>query len=561
MKEKRENLKPAVLFEAASYSAEVIDDAEQKKTVEMPISALPAELPKELTQEETSKMLRAWSGADKVVAATEILRKKTARVMPDSGFLQSGEFMVAEPALPGLPLQSVSGGLLSGQGVFLPEPQNRRKFLQETDREGGRLSAVQVYRFLVSRFVFRIYLEDFYRLEAQGTFQQMSDADVDRLINFYFGRRIEKEQNLSIYVEAREYMRKDYRLLVKEEAFLPLRYWAFADGLLDIRTGERLVNEGQFFIRNVLQCQYLPDADCPQFEQYVSAIAGGDASLIQLLWETVGYMLSRDTNGKVFFCCIGPKDTGKSLFAKVIAYIVGEKAVSYLSASDFAGRFDVGELLGKQLNVSMDLPDKALTAEAVGKIKALTGNDVIRSDVKYREAISFRPTARLLFGANAKIRTEVFDPAFVKRMIVLPFNYPVPKNRQDHELEAKLFAERAGICRKGLEAYLRLVSRGYHFTEIDWSNSDEETVDVATVIRLFASERCEITGCEADKIASAALYAAFENYCAENSVNSTDLNDFSKKFRLAFSEGVEKKKVKIDGKAVQGFTGIILKEK
>ena len=78
-----------------------------------------------------------------------------------------------------------------------------------------------------------------------------------------------------------------------------------------------------------------------------------------------------------FFLPYCKKDTGKSLLAKVLTRIIGEKAVSYLSASNLSGRFDVSNLNGKHLNVCMDLPNKKLSLETIAKIKMITGGDTI----------------------------------------------------------------------------------------------------------------------------------------------------------------------------------------
>ena len=55
------------------------------------------------------------------------------------------------------------------------------------------------------------------------------------------------------------------------------------------------------------------------------------------------------------------------------------------------------------------------------------------------------------------IRTEIFDSAFNDRHVIIPFNCPVPKDKQDFQLEEKLLLEAPGICRKAIEYYNALL--------------------------------------------------------------------------------------------------------
>ena len=212
----------------------------------------------------------------------------------------------------------------------------------------------------------------------------------------------------------------------------------------------------------------------------------------------------------MFFVCIGPKDTGKSLFARVLTDIIGIDSVSFLSAKDFSGRFDVGEIRDKQMNVCMDLPQRSWNVETVGKVKAVTGNDMIRSDVKYKESVRFKPSVRLLFGANYPIGIDCQDEAFLERMVVIPFTVRVPKEKQDMNLEEKLLKERDGMVFHAMKHYLNLVDAKYKFVRIEHKVCE---FDYRKVLEVFAHEVCLFTGNESDKISSKELYEAFKNFC------------------------------------------------
>lgn len=542
---KNENMKQAVMFEAVSFEVDVKDKNGEIKKEDFSASLFTGEVPRSLTEEEAKTLYE--KSMESFYAGNCLPEVQTSTMVP-----------VRHETC--IPLET--GGLFAPKGIYAGLPQNVSRFreMKETKRE--TISAVSLFNAIKAKLKIRVYQEDFYLFdELEGKYKKLSENNLHRLINYYFGKQIEEEDALWVYSAVSDYIRKDYSLCITEELLLPARYWAFHNGFLDLKSKDLIPNSGQYFVRSVLQAPYDPYAECPRFEAFLESIAAGDESLHRLLWEVVGYLLANDTNAKCFFVCVGPKDTGKSLFARVITGILGEDAVGHLSASDFGNRFDVSELNGKKLNVCMDLPDRALNVEAVGKIKALTGNDFIRSDVKYKEAITFRPTSRLLFGANSKVRTEVSDPAFFKRLVMLPFLNVVPKECQEHDLEAKLLQEAPGICRKALNYYCQLVLNDYQFTTVDWCDDSESSVDYRQVIKAFSQEVCEFTGSENDRISSSELAAAFDRFCAENAVMSLEANDFSKKFKELNENSVIKKKAKINGRSLQCFFGVKLKDR
>lgn len=448
--------------------------------------------------------------------------------------------------------------------IYTPNTIDKQKFRKENIIEmvdtNKAYPGVKLYRELLNRYLFGAFQGELYIFNNElGIYEKQTDLDLDYLINKNFGLEIEKIGDLRLYYEIKEYLKKSSDLVVTEANYQPLQYWGFKNGFCNIYDNICIVNNGRYFVRNVLQCDYRPNALCPMFDKFIESICGRDSNLINLLWEIIGYLLSNDTNAKVFFAFVGKKDTGKSLLAHVIQNIIGENATSYLSANDFSGRFAVAELKDKKLNVCMDLPNRPFSEETVGIIKAMTGNDIMRSDVKYKESIHFRPTTRLLFGSNFLPETVSCDSAFTERMIVMPFRYAVPKSKMDYDLERKLMSEMEGICIKAISYYKQLVSNKYRFTTVELS-SEDTNIDDTKVIEYFAEENCEFTGSDSDKIFSTTLYEYYRNYCYAKDVTPLKISDFSRKFNERFYTKITKKKIKIGNESLNGFIGIRLKK-
>ncbi|MGI5946889.1 MAG: DNA primase family protein [Lachnospiraceae bacterium] len=454
---------------------------------------------------------------------------------------------------------SMSKEQLAPAEIYKATPVQNDEFLVSEEDDKALIAEIENY--LCFQFDFRIYDAQIYLFNADiGFYRRVLDHEIDYLVNEIFGERIKKVGKSYIYREVREFLRRESKLLVKESQLLPPRIWVFRDKFVNAFSGETRPNDGNVFVCSALQCKYDEYATCPDFEVYLDSIAGGDGKLVQLLWEVIAYLLSRETRAKKIVFLIGKKDSGKSLFADILTGILGEESVSTLSANDFGKQFGLAELMGRHLNICMDLPDVPLSSEAVGKIKSITGGDLIRADVKFKEAVRFRATVRLLFGSNAMVRLAYPDQAFAERCIFIPFRYAVPREKQDLQLCEKLLRERAGICRKAMNVYADLERRGFAFTTVDLGTENEgKVINWEKVLDVFMAEHCKLTGNEADRVSSESLFNSFLTFTSEKGVGSLSRESFSKKFREKTEGKVEKKKIRIGKETVNGFVGIILK--
>lgn len=496
---------------------------------------------------------------DNLETKTQLSNKILQNTLADTKEAEQSDYLIPKiKNLPTVPLTPAE--------IYIPTPIDKTTFEKvkehpfEVIETENKTFSVFLYKELLARKLIRAYKDEIYLFfDNLGVYKRLSDRDFDYLINENFGLIIEKKGDLRLYAEIKEYIKKCHELVVDDGNLPPLRFWCFCNGFVDIFAESHYANDGRYFVRHVLQCDYSPHEKCPIFDQFIYSITAGDTALSNLMWEIIGYLLSNDTNAKVFFAFVGLKDSGKSLMAHVISNIVGRDAISYLSAHDLSGRFAVSELEGKSLNVCMDLPNRPLSPEIVAIIKASTGNDVMHSDVKYKDSIHFRPTARFLFGSNYLIKTEQSDPAFYDRMIIAPFNYSVPKEKQDFQLETKLNSEKAGIAAKAMFTYKVLVAKKYVFTQVGISEEMESSTDYNKVLKTFAKEICIFTDSDSDKIPSINLFGVYENFCHSKGISPQSFAEFSRKFNELFTDKVTKKKIKFGGESLNGFTHLRLK--
>ncbi len=383
------------------------------------------------------------------------------------------------------------------------------------------------------------------------------------MINELFGDEILRKGHLEkTYSSVCKLIRMESSICCENLPESPWWIWPFQDGLHDIRNGRVYQYSLENFYTYCLKCNYDPSALCPQFDRFIDTIACRDPLIIQLLWEVIGYILSPDHSAKNLFVFFGVPSSGKSLLANILISLIGPNCVSSLSIEDLTKNFALSGIVGKHLNVYMDLPDTRIPPEAVGKLKTLTGGDTVTADVKYQDPVSFCNTAKLLFGSNFKL-SYANDEALYKRIIFVPFSYSVPREQQNSNLLEILLWESSGICNKAMAAYRELKTRNLQFTRVEFPNTGEFIFDDrrCTVNAVYLMENAiqacfDFTGDENDVLPSTDAYDAYCHFCNMHAIVPDSQGKFS---RVLHRRCNGKKKANVDGHSVQVFTGIRLK--
>jgi putative DNA primase/helicase len=214
----------------------------------------------------------------------------------------------------------------------------------------------------------------------------------------------------------------------------------------------------------------------------------------------------------------------------------------------------------------MDLPDGTIKPEAASKLKKFVGSDTCEFEAKYEQPLYALNKCKILCSSNFHVNTKSYDEGFERRMLVIPFVYPISIENRDVHLNEKLEAEKPSIVYKALEYYKRLVANNYRFTEINYNyylsllgygNVGTPAIDKQAIINDFLNNCCEAD--ESAKIHNVTLFNAFVNYCnLNNIVLNIDQNEFTFILKKILNPSMFKK-MRIDGKNLNGVEGIRLK--
>lgn len=239
------------------------------------------------------------------------------------------------------------------------------------------------------------------------------------------------------------YMRVDERLIpddYEEKIQKSANYVSLKNGVLNLKKMKLLAHNKKFLIFYSLDADWIEDPESQSFDGFLSTISGGNPEIKTRIIESMGYLLSSCNKGKCFFVMGTAPNSGKSTLGEFLQKTLGSKLVTSKSIAQIPGRFSMGDIQGKLLNLSLDLPKGKFTPIVVSIIKQITGGDSISIERKYDKLRDIHSTIRFLFASNypVTISRSDEDDAFWARMIVIPFLYTIEKEDADTELSRKL---------------------------------------------------------------------------------------------------------------------------
>lgn len=260
------------------------------------------------------------------------------------------------------------------------------------------------------------------------------------------------------------------------------------------------------------------EGDCPTWLKFLEQSTGGDRDLQLYLQRCAGYWLTGITREQVMWFIYGPGNTGKSLFVRTIAGVMGDyaKAAPMDLLTEAQGERHPTELAGLR---SVRLVTLAETEEgrrwAESRIKALTGGDRISARFMRGDFFEFDPQFKIVVHGNHRPRLRNPDEAMRRRMHVVPFNHIVPEADRDKDLPEKLKAEWGGILRWmlfGCRDWQR--SGGLNPPPAVTGATDNYFLEEDALGRWI--EECCITGKEIPATRSLFLFESWKAWCEAN---------------------------------------------
>lgn len=301
------------------------------------------------------------------------------------------------------------------------------------------------------------------------------------------------------------------------------------NGTLDLSTGEFREHDRADMLTKLAPVRFEPGAQLDLWDSFLREATGGDETYMKFLQRAAGYSLSGHTTEEKLFFIHGPAAAGKSTFIEALKAMFGDYAMTadfetFLQRS-FVGapRNDIARLAGARFVSSIEVEQGRKLAE--GLIKNITGGDTVSARFLHKESFEFLPQFKLWLVANHAPKVRDDDDAIWRRILRLPFEKVVPKEKRDPSIKARLRnPDIAG------PAILDWAFVGYQ----EWQRAglavpklvEESTAAYQTEMDPLGEfiKECCILGPDKE-VTRAALRGVYERWSAGDSINSKDFAD------------------------------------
>ncbi len=376
--------------------------------------------------------------------------------------------------------------------------------------------------------------------------------------------------SLKCFPDLYTYMRTDKSLIpddYKEKIRKASYYISFQNGVLNLRNLKLRSHSPEYLTFYSLDACWTDRPQTRYFRQFLESASGGDPQISLRIKEVLGYLLSPINNGKYFFVMGNAQNSGKSTLGIFLQQVLGLKLVATKSVSQLAERFSLGDIQGKLLNLSMDLPNGKLNAATVSIIKQITGGDTITVEKKYdKQREVSHCHMRFLFASNYPVTVPKNDDddAFWDRMIVIPFLYPIDRSAADPDFLEKLLNEKDDIISTCLKALGKVINNHYTFSPCPAADRLKQNwryreYDYTRSIPIFVDHCLDVTKDPADKLYLQELYQCYCEFCNTYDLPVTNYNSFSA-WLTTNIEGCSKKRIhETDKNPMAGLVGLRLK--
>jgi len=217
--------------------------------------------------------------------------------------------------------------------------------------------------------------------------------------------------------------------------------------VIDLRTGiVRPADASDYITKSLTPCAIGDSAKAVRWLAFLHQVFDGDTELIGWLHRWCGYLLTGSTSEQIFLFFFGLGANGKSVFAELLKYVMGDygRAVASETLTDIKRQAggaspDLADLIGCRLAMSSETEDGSALAESL--VKSLTAGDTITARQLYARPVQFQPAFKLLMLGNHRPIIRGNDYGIWRRVRLVPFTKTFSEQERDPHLLDTLKAE------------------------------------------------------------------------------------------------------------------------
>ena len=164
-----------------------------------------------------------------------------------------------------------------------------------------------------------------------------------------------------------------------------------------------------------------PHATCPLTQAWLHESVGNDHGQVQLLRAFMKAVLTRRVDQQRYLENIGQGGTGKSTFMRLLTALIGRENVFITERNHLeSNRFETSGLRHKPL---MLVTDAERDSGPVNQLKAITGQDEVRMEEKYKKGSKDFAPVMVCISANEPIQSADYTSGLTRRRIAMAFRH------------------------------------------------------------------------------------------------------------------------------------------
>ena len=301
----------------------------------------------------------------------------------------------------------------------------------------------------------------------------------------------------------------------------PINLINMKNGVYDTDTGILLKHSHEYYFINEIPVDFNISADCPKIKKFFQEVEYKED--IPVTQEFIGYCLHRRYHIHKACMFIGGGKNGKSTALRLLIAFLGIYNVLSKELQNIVyDRFATASLYGKLANIAADITDKAL--KQTGKFKALTGQDLVNAEKKFKSDFDFYNYAKFIFSTNFLPKTDDESYAYYRRWILISFPNTFEGDACDENLIDELTTpdELSGLFNWAVEGLHRLLEAG----DFSYGKTVEEVMEQYKKLSdpVYAYVQKFLT-CEMGKsVTKDELYSRYAEWSKENKLPITPKN-------------------------------------
>lgn len=340
----------------------------------------------------------------------------------------------------------------------------------------------------------------------------------------------------------------------------------FGNGVLDMRTRELKPFGAELCQTTCVDYAYDPSERTMLWDQFLTEVLP-DRSLREVLQEFLGAVFVDRRSAKIENMMIlkGSGSNGKSVVFDTVLGVLGRDSVSNFGLGSLLSgserKKNIASINGKRLNYCSEIQAFEIKGSS-DMLKALISGEPVDARPLYGANFTAYEIPLLMANCNAVPYMRDFSYGMKRRLVVVPFDVEIPKQRQDITLARQMSREYAAVFNWMMQGRDRFVSKECKLTlnhrlleAIDRCQSESNSV-FAFMYDMGYEPRSEIAVDAPPKwIRAAKLYNDYMKWCVDRNIVQENVTQFG---RLLNEAGYCRRKMResnsyaIFGKAMMG---------